>query len=609
MDRRPVDTDLPVLGGCPSIGPPPPFSSSTFGPGGMRPFRRGVRRPGGWVVILAAFVWSGGTGPLIAQTDPSRVPEAWARVDSLAAAALRGVGLPGMALAVTNADSVLHEVYLGQADIKAGRSVDGGTLFQIGSITKSFTALSLMRLADEGRFDPQRPVSEYLPWFSVKTEYGPITAHHLLTHSAGIPSNRDDIPASPYQAYALRQQRTAWPPGERFLYSNVGYQVLHVLLETLDGRPYEEILQESVLDPAGMETARPVITLESRGVQAVGYVPPFDDRPHHRSRELVEAPHFPYDVGDGSVQATARDLAAYARLFLNRGVGPGGRVVSPQAFETFSTGYVEDGSSQYGYGIGIRKKEGRTLLSHSGGMVGFGAFLVADTSAGLGAVTLVNGPSSGARVAEYALAVATALEDGSELPLPPREGGPPPSGPLSDYGGVFTSPTGDTVRFESGDSTLLLVTPGRSVSLEARGRDVFYTPDSGFDRYMFSFRRNDVGEVVTVSHGPAWFFNAAYDGPTEFQVSPLWREAAGRYRSWSPWLPYFEVFPRAGRLILVTGEGGESTSGETLLVQEEPGVFRIGEDVTPERLRFHDVVEGRALSADWSGHVFYRVNR
>ncbi len=66
------------------------------------------------------------------------------------------------------------------------------------------------------------------------------------------------------------------------------------------------------------------------------------------------------------------------------------------------------------------------------------------------------------------------------------------------------------------------------------------------------------------------------------------------------------MFPRAGRLSLVTGEGAESSSGETHLFEEASGVFRIGEEPTPERLRFHDVVDGQALRADWSGHVFFR---
>lgn len=565
--------------------------------------------PSTLALSLAFALGLGGPGGARAQSGPARDSAAWARVDSLASRIIREEGLPGMALAVTGPGEILHEVYLGNADIKSGRPVTAGTLFQIGSITKSLTALSLLRLADRGTFDPDRPVAEYLPWFSVQSEFGPITPHHLLTHSAGIPANRDDIPSGPYQAFALRQQHTAWPPGERFRYSNVGYQVLHVLLEHLDTRPYARILTESIFEPAGMPTARPVITLESRDAQAVGYIPPFDDRPHHPSRGLVAAPHFPYDVGDGSVQATARDLAAYARLWMNRGVGPGGRVVSEEGFQRFSTGFVQDGPAGYGYGVWVGEEDGRTLLRHSGGMVGFGAYIVVDTAAGLGAVSLVNGPSSGSRVARYALAVAQSLQSGAAVPDPPAPSAPPATGPVSDYEGWFASPSGDSIRFEEAGSGLAVTTSSGTAELEGWGEDSFYTTDPAFDRYVFHFERDGGNAVVAVSHGPDWYVNRAYRGPTEFDVPASWQAVAGRYRSWSPWLPYFEVIVRTGRLILVSGEGGESSSGETPLTEEAPGVFRIGADPTPERLRFHDVVEGRALRADWSGHVFYRVNR
>jgi len=563
------------------------------------------RRPFQIMLILAILI--GAAAPFSAQETPA--VSAWARVDSLAARTVRDRRLPGMAVAVTDGDSVLYEVYVGKADLKTGRAVTDATLFQIGSITKSFTALCLMRLVDRGIFDPDRPVSEYLPWFSVRSDFGPITGHHLLTHSAGIPSNRDDITSSPYQAFALREQQTAWEPGERFLYSNVGYQVLHVLLEHLDGRPYERILTESILGPAGMHNAQPTITLASRQLQAVGYIPPFNDRPHHSSRGLVEAPHFPYAVGDGSVQATARDLAAYARLIMNRGVGPQGRVVSEETFRRFSTGYVENGSSDYGYGINVAERDGRVLLQHSGGMVGFGAYLMVDTAASLGAVGMVNGPSSGSQVARFGLDVARAIQEGTAIPELPDPPLPPTAGSIGDYPGTYTSPGGEPIRFVLLDSALAVVTETRTVPLEPRGEDIFYTVDPDFDRYLFVFERDESGQVNAVSHGPSWFVNSAFDGPTAFDVPESWREATGRYRSWSPWLPYFEVFPRAGRLILVTGEGGESSSGETRLFDEAPGLFRIGEDPSPERLRFHDVIDGRALRADWSGHVFFRTSR
>jgi hypothetical protein len=284
-------------------------------------------------------------------------------------------------------------------------------------------------------------------------------------------------------------------------------------------------------------------------------------------------------------------------------------VVSEEAFQRFSEGYVQDGSSRYGYGMWVQEEEGRTILRHSGGMVGFGAYLVADTAAGLAAVSMANGQSTGGGVARYALAAARAMQEEVAIPGTPQRSAPPEPGSLAEYQGVFTSPDGESIRFGEEEQGLVVFEGSRGVSLEPWGEDVFYTTDPAFDRYVFAFRRDESDRVVTVSHGSDWFVNDAYGGPTEFEVPASWREAAGRYRSWSPWLPYFEVLVRAGRLILLTGEGGEASSGETLLFEESPGVYRIGEEPTPERLSFHDTVEGRALRADWSGHVFFRVNR
>lgn len=113
-----------------------------------------------------------------------------------------------MAVAVTSRDALLHARYAGYADLKAKRAVTRSTLYQIGSITKWFTAIALLQQQEQGRFDPVKPVTTWLPWFSVKTAFAPLTCHDLLTHTAGIPANRDDMTHGPYQAWG-RSERGA----------------------------------------------------------------------------------------------------------------------------------------------------------------------------------------------------------------------------------------------------------------------------------------------------------------------------------------------------------------------------------------------------------------
>ena len=560
--------------------------------------------------ILAMFIVALLAGCAQGPSDPTE--EAFRAIDQFVLHSMETHGTPGLALAVTKGDGLLYEGVYGYADLKRRTPVTPETLFQIGSITKSFTALGLMNLWDKGVFDPKKPVVDYLPWFSVQSEFEPIAAHHLLSHTAGIPANRDDIFGSPYQAWALREQSTAWPPGERFLYSNVGYQTLHVLLEELSGEDYAGYIEDLILEPLDMQHTNAAITLESRASQAVGYNQPYDDRPSHRSRPLVEAPFHEYAIGDGCIQSTAADMAAYVRMLLNRGQGPHSRIVSEEAFNIFATAHIhpspENTEVGYGYGIDTGIEDGHEYLRHSGGMVGLYAYIAADLTEDVGVVVLVNGPAYMVPIVDYALqAIAAANRGEDPPPLPDFEGDPTlvENGP--DYAGTFRSESGRTIVFEASGSGLLLRDGTEEIVLENIGEDLFYTPHPAFDRYAFTFGRDDDESVVEVSHGVSWFTNGRYTGPRDFEIPEAWSAFTGRYRSFSPWFSYFEIITREGQLMAVTGEGGESSSGETVLLPIDDGVFRIGEEVTPEVLRFEDVVAGRALQATWSGHPFFRV--
>ena len=93
---------------------------------------------------------------------------------------------PGFVVGVTDRGKTLDVFTHGYADLKAKQPVTHETLFEIGSISKSFTAIALMRAFDEGKFDPQVPVSTYLPWFSVRSRFGPIKGHHLLDRKSVV---------------------------------------------------------------------------------------------------------------------------------------------------------------------------------------------------------------------------------------------------------------------------------------------------------------------------------------------------------------------------------------------------------------------------------------
>ena len=130
-------------------------------------------------------------------------------------------------------------------------------LFHIGSITKSFLALCLMQLQDEGKLDLHRPIREYLPSLRLDGLTRPLTAHDLLTHSAALPDG-PLFPADP----AFRHRATA-EPGTFFHYCNMGYEALGDLLAQLDGRPLSECFRARIIAPLGMAATEPVITIDA----------------------------------------------------------------------------------------------------------------------------------------------------------------------------------------------------------------------------------------------------------------------------------------------------------------------------------------------------------
>jgi CubicO group peptidase (beta-lactamase class C family) len=417
-------------------------------------------------------------------------------------------GLPGIAVAVTDRDRLLSFQSAGWADLGRRRPIAEETLFELGSIGKTFTALLVLELAEEGVLDPEAPVTTYLPWFEVRSEYDPISVRHLLTHSAGIIRGSDITADSRFDVWALRETETGFAPGERYYYSNVGFRVLGCVLEEVMGAPYHDLLRTRVLEPLGLSSSEPAITTEIRGRLAIGYDRLHDDRPISPDDPLFPAPWLETGTADGSLAATAGDLATFVRFLLEEGADS---LMAQPRIDS------EDGWS-YGYGLEVRTEGGRRLFRHGGSMPGFGSTMLGDFDAGLGVAVLLNGPDEHdvtAAVASYALE----LHRGGPTPTPP---GDPEETP-----------------------------PGEEPGAEPRAE---------------------------------------------------WSAFYGRFRSYNPWLPGFRIVQRGNDLVLAYPWGGP----EDPLTPFGEVDFRVGEEWSPERLRFDAVVDGRALRANLSGADYYR---
>ena len=538
---------------------------------------------------------------------------ALARLDDYAARQLRARNTPGLTVGVTDRQRLLATRTYGYANVDARRPVTPETLFETGSIGKSFTSIALMQLREEGLFDPQAPITDYLPWFAVQTRYEPILCHHLLSHTAGLIGGSDFSPDQRYEVWALRETETSAPPGARFHYSNVGYKTLGLALEAITGRPWAKVVREGILAPLGMAATDPSITHETRKRLAEPYRRFYDDRPGHPNQPLVPATWLEADTGDGCVCSTAADMAAYLRMLLNRGQGPVGRLISEESFELITQPITSRAAAlsmperHYGYGVMNWEQDSHQFLGHSGGMVGYYSQMIGDQTDGVGVFASVNGPGNPTEVVTYALQLlSAALRD---EPLPAL---PPPTDPLrvpnaADYAGTYGGADGDLTLIANGEA-LAIQQNGTHITLEAHGDDTFGTSHPAYDRFVLTASRDEHGRVVELTHGQRWFTNATYTGPASFDWPAEWSAYAGHYRSHNPWGSNFRVVLRKGELRIIWPSEPDGFSPDDILVPLPNGSFRVGADEGgPERVRFDTVVNGEAWRATVSGCAYYRV--
>lgn len=537
--------------------------------------------------------------PRVALKDDPHLQPAFAQLDEFIAAHMRDVGAPGMTLALATRDGLLRASAYGFADMKAGVKVRPDTLFEIGSISKSFVALALMQMREESRFDPAKPITTYLPWLKIESKFPPVTGHHLLSHTSGLPGGVSFELIGPDQPLW-----TGFPPGEHFVYSNIGYDLLGLVLEVIDQKPLATVLRRRVLDPLGMASSEPVITNAIRPRVAIGYAPMFEGRPFPLRGELAEASWMEFSEGAGSVSSTATDMGEYLAMLINRGKAKRGRIASEDSFKSITSPVIkapfrgEDAS--YGYGLWVSEVEGRTLLRHTGGMVAFSSAMHVDVTSGLGAFASVNANLAGYRpvvVAKYALDLLRANASGKALPDPPPTATLPDQVPnAADFAGTFTSADGTKLVLTAEGGKLWLTTGSQKIALERAGSDRFIVKHPDFDLFPLEFVRAS-NVVVEAFHGPRWFTNERYSGPKTFDYPKEWDAFAGRYQSDSPWFGSTRIFVRKGKL---TADGAPLTAiGD--------GLFRPGAEAwSPERLRFGPIVNGRATRMNASGVEFRR---
>jgi D-alanyl-D-alanine carboxypeptidase len=568
--------------------------------------------------FLMASVQGAGSGKYAA---------AFKALDKFVEQYMRDMDAPGMTFGLANREGVLRTTTYAYSDVKLKQPVNTQQLFHIGSISKSFAAICLLQLREAGKLDLDRPIAEYLPWFKVKSKFAPITVHHLLTHSAGLPGNSPTFLPDP-----AAEHEAANPPGQNFHYCNMGFDVLGHLIETLDGVSWADSVRKRVLNPLGMNSTEAIITAEIRDRTALSYVTWHTDRPNPRYGKMNEASELIFDKASGSIASTPNDMALYAHALLNRGKGKSARILSEESFALFSKPHIKaeefGPTASYGYGIAVDTMDGHQILRHTGGMVSFASALQVDMDAGIAGWASINA-MQGYRpnpVVVYALKSLHAVDQSKPLPTMPASEPPTETKNAADYAGTFTAADGRKVQVIGDKDRVYLMHQGKRVEMESKGGDVFLALHPDWDKFDILFGRAEgakkdeagpgaVAEnkpaeekklpaVIELAWGADWYVNEHYSGAKQVDHPKEWEQFTGHYRNDSPWEGSFRVVLRKGKLWL-GGEipleaMGDPMAGERFRLQDEPD--------SPEWIWFGSIVNGKARHCKLSGQDYYRID-
>jgi CubicO group peptidase (beta-lactamase class C family) len=351
------------------------------------------------LLIGLSLVLGALTTPVVASAQNNPAPaadQAIAAIDAYLETQIKELGIPGLALGIVQGDQIAYLKGFGSADA-SGRAVTAQTPFLLNSISKSFAALAIMQLVEQGKIELDAPVQRYLPWFHVADESASaqISVRHLLNHTSGLGE------ATSYE-YLSRQTlgegtltdrvrrlstvQLSYPVSTTFEYTDANYDVLGLVVETVAGQPYTAYVQQHILAPLEMahtETTQPdaLPAALATGHQSwFGFPVPFSQVYAHAT------------LPSGDLISTAEDMTHYLIAQLNGGRYGDRQVLSSQGIAAMHQPAVPEGRGDRYYGVGwsTRSLNGIPVVRHDGTSSNFYADAVLDPAGRWGVVILLN---------------------------------------------------------------------------------------------------------------------------------------------------------------------------------------------------------------------------
>jgi len=341
--------------------------------------------------------------------------------------------IPGIAFGLLKDGELFYSKGFGFRDVDSANAVTPKTLFHIGSVTKSFTALSIMKLHENGKLSLDDPVGKYLP-IDLNVKGVPVTIHHLLTHSSGIPAlayaeayirgyfevAENWLPISnPEDVISFMKDYEDWvvsKPGERFFYLNEGYVLLGLIISKVSGIDYKEFVKKEIFEPLEMERTKfcDEEILKERDI-ATHYV-------HDKNGNLISRKPILGITSDGGIVSCVEDLSKYISMMINRGVYKGKKILKEENIELMEKCHIRlpyhtFGNDSYGYGWMIHPNFlNRKLIGHGGSVLTHNTYAAYIPEEKIGTIVLSNVAGySPSYIGMYALSL---LLNGSPEKLP-----------------------------------------------------------------------------------------------------------------------------------------------------------------------------------------------
>jgi CubicO group peptidase (beta-lactamase class C family) len=429
------------------------------------------------------------------------VAQALSLLDSWTAYSVAQQQIPSVALTVVQGDRPIWTRTYGCADVSARTPATPQTLYRIGSITKTFTALAIVQLHEEGKLRLDDQVSDYVTTSAIHARnlgLLDVTIRELLTHSSGL---QRDLPGTWWSQPSFPAQipehfSATYPPSSEWKYSNVGYALLGEVVAEVGGEPWAEHIQRRILAPLGMihtETGpRPEASV------ATGYARPAPGKPHVLSQH---ADHGALAPSAGMV-STIEDMGRYLAFH----VSGGDTVVGAKSLREMHRPQflLDDWQTAWGLGVRVRRVDGRVRVGHPGTTPGFAALMEFIPALKLGVVALTNADDGNpASYCEYALQLLTPIvsKEARAAPTPVQD--------IERYCGLYRAENGNVTMFVAAlDGQLTLVAPsalnpyaGRVVLEPVPEPHTFIMRSSGgFATLSFgerlTFTLNTGGEIV-----------------------------------------------------------------------------------------------------------------